>query len=263
LAIALTILAGTVQSEEQTNKRPDAEIPYPETVAADSHLPGVTVENWGYRLTQPGHPDNRLLVSATLLNSTTETRRGYLLAGLDHGKTAWADPSPAWYRAEIREVTLESNESKTVSFAFENVMNIHLGIKGGAYVPKLILYSADEMDKKEGAVAGVVLQSWNWAPVARRIPPWRVGFAGLLQNRNAEEKRVTLTARLKPKPDLKDYDGPPEGYSSDTEVTIPGRSFTRVYATSPDMDEMHAKKAFRLFDAQLSVADVKDATPGK
>jgi hypothetical protein len=90
-----------------------------------------------------------------------------------------------------------------------------------------------------------------------------VGFVGILQNRNPSEKRVTLTARLTPKPDLKDYEGPPEGYRSETEVTIPGRSFRRIHATSAEMEEMHAKRAFWLFDAQLSVTRVKDATPEK
>ncbi len=260
LSILFTLLAISSHCVAETSKRPDAEIPYPETVAADSHVPGVTIENWGYRLTQPGRPENRLLVSATLLNSSTETRRGYLLAGLDYGKTAWAYPTPAWYRAEIREVTLEAGESKTVSFTFEKVMNIHLGIKGGIYVPRSILYSAKEMDGKKG-VDGVVLDFWNWAPIARRIPPWKVGFSAILQNRNPMDKQVTITARLVPKPDLKDYDGPADGYSNATELTIPARSFSRVYVLSAEMEERYAKRALGFFNGELGVADVKDATP--
>lgn len=246
--------AGTASSAT----RPDSETPYPETVPADCRIEGVGIEHWGYRLTSPGSPDNRMIFSVEMKNSTDKTQRGYLLAGLDYAKTAWADPGPAWYRAEIREATLEPGSKTMMELVVPDLMSIHLGLKIKSYVPRVILYPAEEIDGKEGAVDGVVLHNWNWAPVIRRVPPLKVGFIGIVQNRNSTPKRVTFSMRLTPKQGVEGYEGPAEGYTSTEMVVVPGNAFQRVHLTSVEMPAADFKRSLQILDAEFRIKKVGD-----
>lgn len=199
--------------------RLDAQYPYPPLEPAVSEVHGVRVEDWGYRFTRPGAPDNCMLIQARIKNETGQPKSALLVVGLEHAER-WVFPSPVWFRVDMRVVDLGADEAKTVTVTFPELQSIHIGVKSKFYIPRVILRDPAEFHDDSNAFDGVKILEWNYTMVARPRGPRPAKFSALLRNFDGKAKKVTLRAELVPKSDAPDYEGPPEGFTEDATVEI-------------------------------------------
>lgn len=220
-------------------------------------MPGVRIVDWGYRFTQPGTPENSILIQARVANQTEREREVLVVVGLEHG-VPWALPQSAWFRVDMLPMRLAASEEKRLTVEFPELQSIHLGVKAGFYVPRVLVREPGDFNDDANAVEGVRILEWNYTVVARPRGPHPAEFIAVIRNLDRSPKRIVLRTELIPKPGAEGYDGPPEGFEEDHAVEIPAGQDTFL-AVMPMLSTsgISRTRAPLLFDAGVHIMTVQ------